>query len=106
MLHIRFKSRRQGGDELHITGQVDVWSSGLVLYALLSCNLLFASENEAELRQCIIVSKHISNCLGTILTPPSVLVPFGVYFFSYHYIINFVRSMSLPSRIRLFQLIG
>jgi len=69
------------GGELHITGQVDVWSCGVVFYALLCGNLPFALENEAELRQRIIVSRHISNYLRTILTTPSVLVPFGVYFF-------------------------
>jgi len=93
------------GGELHITGQVDVWSCGVVLYALLCGNLPFALENEAELRQRIIVSRHISNYSRTILTTPFCFSTIWCLFLSYHHIINFVRSMSLPSLICLFQLI-
>ncbi|CAO2206394.1 unnamed protein product [Urochloa humidicola] len=41
------------GGEMHISGQVDVWACGVVLYALLCGHLPFQLENEAELRQSI-----------------------------------------------------
>ena len=49
------------GGELHITGQVDVWSCGVILYALLCGTLPFDDENIPNLFKKIKVSLHLSD---------------------------------------------